>query len=109
MRPPHTRHEHHWCMLTLPGHMILPADTRNDTMTSSHRTRYCRCGARLARDNTSTRCSACIALDRDRLCTAPEVPADFWDEVVLREALLHRHMGRVIRAWRTHPHHGRHP
>jgi transcriptional regulator with XRE-family HTH domain len=37
------------------------------------------------------------------------VPADFWDEVVLREALLSRHMGRVIRAWRTHAHHGRQP
>jgi transcriptional regulator with XRE-family HTH domain len=76
-------------------------------MTATHRTRYCRCGARLARDNTGTRCSACVAADRDRLATAPEVPADFWDEVVLREALASRHMGRVIRAWRTHPYHGR--
>lgn len=76
-------------------------------MTAAHKARYCRCGARLARDNPDTRCSACTAADRERLVGAPEVPADFWDEVVLREALASRHMGRVIRAWRTHPHHGR--
>jgi len=76
-------------------------------MTATPKTRYCRCGARLARDNAGTRCSACVAANRDRLVTAPEVPADFWDEVVLREALASRHMGRVIRAWRTHPYHGR--
>jgi hypothetical protein len=76
-------------------------------MTAAHKARYCRCGARLARDNPDTRCSACTAADRNRLVAAPEVPADFWDEVVLQEALASRHMGRVIRAWRTHPHHGR--
>jgi transcriptional regulator with XRE-family HTH domain len=76
-------------------------------MTAAHKARYCRCGARLARDNPGTRCSACTAADRDRPVAAPEVPADFWDEVVLQEALASRHMGRVIRAWRTHPHHGR--
>jgi transcriptional regulator with XRE-family HTH domain len=76
-------------------------------MTTAHKARYCRCGARLARDNPGARCSACTAADRDRLAAAPEMPADFWDEVVLQEALASRHMGRVIRAWRTHPHHGR--
>jgi len=76
-------------------------------MTATHKARYCRCGARLARDNSGTRCSGCTAANRDRLLVAPEVSADFWDEVVLREALASRHMGRVIRAWRTHPHHGR--
>ncbi|HEY9470388.1 MAG TPA: helix-turn-helix transcriptional regulator [Propionibacteriaceae bacterium] len=35
------------------------------------------------------------------------MPTDFWDESIVRDALLDRHMGRVIRAWRTHPHHGR--
>lgn len=76
-------------------------------MTAARRARYCRCGARLARDNTGPRCSACTAADRDQVAAAPEVPTDFWDEVVVREALASRHMGRVIRAWRTHPHHGR--
>lgn len=35
--------------------------------------------------------------------------AAWWDEVVIRDALASRHMGRMVRAWRTHPHHGRHP
>ena len=76
-------------------------------MTATHRTRYCRCGARLARDNADMRCSACVIAERDRVATAPAVPDDFWDEAVLQEALVSRHMGRVIRAWRTHPYHGR--
>jgi hypothetical protein len=71
--------------------------------------RYCRCGVRLARDNRGTRCAACLRVDRDRTRRAPVVPDDFWEEVVLREALLARHMGRVVRAWRTHPSHGQHP
>lgn len=78
-------------------------------MTSTRQTRYCRCGARLARDNTGGRCSPCSSHDRQHPESAPKVPADFWNEVVLARALQDRHMGRVIRAWRTHPYHGRHP
>ncbi|NIL43480.1 helix-turn-helix transcriptional regulator [Salinispora arenicola] len=78
-------------------------------MTSTRQTRYCRCGARLARDNTGGRCSPCSSHDRQHPESAPKVPADFWNEVVLARALQNRHMGRVIRAWRTHPYHGRHP
>ncbi|MBM0256496.1 helix-turn-helix domain-containing protein [Micromonospora sp. 4G55] len=78
-------------------------------MTATHKQRYCRCGTRLARDNTGTRCAPCLSHDRERLHAAPKFPPDFWDEVVLSEALQSRHMGRVIRAWRTHPYHGRHP
>lgn len=76
-------------------------------MTANVEVRYCRCGARLARDNSGARCSACVAAARDALLAAPQVPADFWNEVVMREALTSRHMGRVIRAWRTHPYHQR--
>ncbi|MEV0398281.1 hypothetical protein [Polymorphospora rubra] len=39
----------------------------------------------------------------------PKVEPDFWDHPPLREALRLRHMGRVIRAYRHHPAHGRHP
>ena len=76
-------------------------------MTTARTPRYCRCGRPLARDNNGARCSACVASDRSQRDTAPEVPTDFWDESIVRDALLDRHMGRVIRAWRTHPHHGR--
>ncbi|WP_198679361.1 helix-turn-helix domain-containing protein [Thermomonospora amylolytica] len=38
---------------------------------------------------------------------APEVPGWFWDSSQLRQALASRHMGKVVRAFRTHPYHGR--
>ncbi|WFE44759.1 XRE family transcriptional regulator [Verrucosispora sp. WMMD1129] len=66
-----------------------------------------RCGARLARDNDSGRCAPCQAAERDRLSAPPEVPASFWSHPPLRAALMERHLGRVIRAYRHHPYHGR--
>ncbi|MBQ1027480.1 helix-turn-helix domain-containing protein [Micromonospora sp. C95] len=66
-----------------------------------------RCGARLARDNDSGRCAPCQAAERDRLSAPPEVPASFWSHPPLRAALAERHLGRVIRAYRHHPYHGR--
>jgi hypothetical protein len=47
--------------------------------------------------------------DRVRASAVPDLPSGFWQEPVLSQALASRHMGRVIRAWRTHPHHGRNP
>jgi len=40
---------------------------------------------------------------------SPDVSAEFWDSHAMREALASRHMGRVIRAYRHHPFHGRQP
>ncbi|MGQ0772815.1 MAG: hypothetical protein ACT4NY_00080 [Pseudonocardiales bacterium] len=37
----------------------------------------------------------------------PEVPDEFWEYPVMRDALVRRHMGGVIRAFREHPLHGR--
>ncbi len=68
-----------------------------------------RCGARLARDNTTGRCAPCQAAERDRITHAPEVPVDFWDNAALQRALAARHMGQLIRAYRCHPYHGRQP
>ena len=67
----------------------------------------CRCGARLARDNPDTLCTPCRRQARDALLGPPAVPAAFWNDERLQQALASRHMGRVIRAWRTHPWHGR--
>jgi len=39
----------------------------------------------------------------------PVVPPDFWDTDQMRDALASRHLGRVIRAYRTHAHHGARP
>jgi hypothetical protein len=68
-----------------------------------------RCGARLAADNRDGRCAPCQAADRGRVARAPDVPPKFWSHDALQEAFRSRHMGRVIRAYRRHPHHGRHP
>jgi hypothetical protein len=70
--------------------------------------RYCgRCGGRLARDNIGARCTACSRRDGDGLSEPPVVPAEFWAADQMRDALAAWHMGRVIRAYRTHPYHGR--
>ncbi|MET8356361.1 XRE family transcriptional regulator [Micromonospora sp. NPDC005171] len=68
-----------------------------------------RCGGRLARDNDSGRCAPCQAAERDRLSAPPVVPASFWGHEPVRLALAERHLGRVIRAYRCHPYHGRVP
>ncbi|MDV9168912.1 helix-turn-helix transcriptional regulator [Streptomyces sp. W16] len=70
--------------------------------------RYCACGTRLARDNAAPQCHAC---QRKRQAAAvvqpPAVPAAFWDDERMREALDTWHMGKVLYAYRTHSHHGR--
>jgi hypothetical protein len=69
--------------------------------------RRCRvCGARLARDNPGPRCGPCVvAASRDR--PARDLPPAFWFDAELQAALRARHMGRVIKAYRQHGHHGR--
>uniref|UniRef100_UPI003556B8D8 helix-turn-helix domain-containing protein n=1 Tax=Nonomuraea rhizosphaerae TaxID=2665663 RepID=UPI003556B8D8 len=72
--------------------------------------RRCRCGTRLARDNTSDRCAACVTGARsvnDAPAGPPRVPPEFWDHPGIRAALSQWHMGRVIAIYHTHPHHGR--
>ncbi len=68
-----------------------------------------RCGTRLAQDNASSYCAPCKLVSRDRFAAPPEVPAEFWENDALKEALASRHMGRVIRAYRCHSFHGRQP
>lgn len=70
--------------------------------------RSCRqCKTVLARDNHEALCGACQQKARNVLIAAPEVPAWFWEAPQMREALASRHLGRVVRAFRTHPYHGR--
>lgn len=76
-------------------------------MAKAHPGRCNRCGVRLAVDNHDGRCASCQAADRDRVLRAPVVPPEFWMDAGLQEALRSRHMGRVIRAYRHHPYHGR--
>src|SRR5207247_10046815 len=70
--------------------------------------RHCtRCGARLARDNDHAMCGPCQVVTRDVLLRPPALPPEFWQVDQMRDALATWHMGRVILAYRTHPHHGR--
>ena len=69
----------------------------------------CLCGALLARDNPDGRCAPCRKRSRERLRVAPDVSPEFWEDTTMQEALARRHMGKVIRAFRLHPSHGRHP
>jgi len=46
-------------------------------------------------------------VDRRRRLEPPTVPPEFWDEQAVRRALTTRDMGALMRAYRTHPYHGR--
>lgn len=78
-------------------------------MTPVGRTHYCSCGSPLARDNRTGRCGACRTRDRERFLCPPALDAEFWAHPEIRAALTSRHFGRVLRAYRCHPAHGRNP
>jgi hypothetical protein len=59
----------------------------------------------LARDNADRLCAICQA--RGRRDRAPNVPPEFWQTEALTDALASGDVGRVIRAYRFHPFHGR--
>jgi hypothetical protein len=65
----------------------------------------CGCGARLARDNQTARCTPCQRRDAGALAGPVQVPSGFWADGLLRDALSAWHIGRVIRAYRQHPFH----
>ncbi len=66
---------------------------------------YCRCGTHLAADNAERQCARCQRASRDKLIAPPHVPDEFWHTEQLREAFAAQHIGRVARAYRTHPYH----
>ena len=66
-----------------------------------------RCDAPLARDNTDRLCAGCRKQAREALLRPPTVPDEFWRAEPVCAALTEWHMGRVIRAYRNHPWHGR--
>ena len=76
-------------------------------MDTQGEVRLCRCGTRLARDNRAEQCNACQQTARDHRLRPPRVPPEFWTSPDMRTALGARDMGLVMRAFRTHPAHGR--
>jgi transcriptional regulator with XRE-family HTH domain len=74
----------------------------------SERQRYCaRCGHRLNRYNLEIFCGSCELAVRDEQQEPPSLSRTFWVTDQMRDALSTWHIGRVIFAYRTHPHHGR--
>jgi len=71
--------------------------------------RYCRCGTRLARDNSDALCAACRRQSQEAWLHPPRMPAEFWFTDQMRDALASRHLGQVVRAWRHHWSHGPQP
>jgi transcriptional regulator with XRE-family HTH domain len=69
--------------------------------------RYCGCGNPLARDNPASFCAACR--DRRESVSAPQVPPGFWQTDVMAAALASGDLGRMLRAYRSHPFHGHRP
>lgn len=77
-------------------------------MSQEARPRHCsRCGIRLALDNADHYCAACRARARDEVVRPPVMPRAFWFDAHLRSALDSWHFGRLIAAYRSHPHHAR--
>jgi transcriptional regulator with XRE-family HTH domain len=90
------------------GPLHFPKRTRNQgaaVASRPPRRYYCRCGTHLAKDNTEWQCARCQRASRDKLIAPPEVPAEFWETEQFEEAFAAQHIGRVFRAYRTHPHH----
>jgi len=72
-------------------------------------TRKCRhCAATLARDNPDTVCSPCKrSLGPDD--SSSPIAANIWRDKPIAKALESRHIGKVFRAYRYHPIHGKRP
>jgi transcriptional regulator with XRE-family HTH domain len=63
-----------------------------------------KCGKVLAVDNTENLCGACRRDQHGQLDEPPYVGADFFDIAELQAAFESWHIGRVFRAYRSHPH-----
>ena len=69
---------------------------------SDHHARRCdSCDAVLAADNDADRCSECPENAQVTSTVAPARSADFWEYPEIRSALLDRHFGRFLRAYRA--------
>lgn len=58
------------------------------------------CGALLAADNRADFCSPCVRSAASEKGDAPRLPVAFWDQAEIQEALVDRHFGRLLRAYR---------
>lgn len=70
--------------------------------------RYCPCGTRLAADNPSDQCLACVRQEQAHLQQPPELPLAYWLTDRFDDAFAAQHIGLVAAAYRYSPFH-RHP
>lgn len=64
------------------------------------------CGSALAADNTARLCGRCHRDQRDQLLAPPtNLKLEFFETDEFRAAFESRHIGRVLKAYRNHPHH----
>jgi len=76
-------------------------------MTTRPENRHCAdCAAVLSRYNPDPRCAGCQKT-RSILTSAPHFPDAFWNHPHMQQAFTSQHMGKVCRAYRTHPHHSK--
>jgi hypothetical protein len=62
------------------------------------------CGAVLVADNTARLCNRCHKARRDELSSPPVLKDEFYKTDEFRAASASRHIGKVFRAYRNHPH-----
>jgi hypothetical protein len=66
--------------------------------------RWCAgCSARLASDNPTLLCAPCTRTHRDRYAAPPLLAAEWWAGERYRTVFATRHIGQVLRAYRTDP------
>jgi transcriptional regulator with XRE-family HTH domain len=68
---------------------------------SDHPTHRCPSCHAPATDNHTGLCGPCATITQTMLDAAPVLSADFWEQPEIRAALLSRHFGRFLRAYRT--------
>ena len=83
-------------------------DSRSGKHSSTSLAKCAACGVSLSRYNSTGQCSPCASSGRRSVVgEISALPSAFWHEEGMMTALENRDMGKVIRAYRMHPHHGR--
>lgn len=73
--------------------------------TGSGSRRCAGCGTMLAADNSARVCGRCHREQRDQLARPPQLKHEFFETDQFRAAFESQHIGKVLRAYRNHPHH----
>lgn len=87
--------------------MSSPGPQRPASTNTAGGRRLCQgCGTALAADNSARLCSRCLREQRDQLRTPPaQLRNEFFETNEFRAAFESRHIGKVFKVYRNHPHH----